>query len=126
MFDFLESDWFIITLEVVFLVLISYDIKKYFQTKKKEYVTNAVLTIGFAIWTLYPMYKSYFGWDEKQKTEMISSCQNESNATLCRCIDEKIFKEYVYEEYKNLDKNSTEFKEFLKETKEDCLDDSWF
>jgi hypothetical protein len=126
LFDFLDSDWFNITLEIVFLILISYDVKKYVETKKKEYITNIVLTIGFAIWTLYPYYKSYFGWNENQKQEMISTCDSEKNQTLCKCLDDKIFKEYVYEDYKYLDKNSTDFKEFLKESKEDCLDDSWF
>lgn len=126
MFDFLDSDWFNITLEIVFLVLISYDIKKYFETKKKEYITNIVLTIGFGVWALYPYYKSYFGWNEKQKTEMISTCKDTNDTKLCECMDDKIFKGYEYEEYIALDKNSTEFKEFLKEAKEDCQDDSWF
>jgi hypothetical protein len=126
LFDFLDSDWFTIGLEVVFLILISYDIKKYFETKKKEYITNALLTVAFAVWTLYPFYKSYFGWNEKQKTEMISTCAEDSNRTLCECVDEKIFKEYVYEEYMSVDKNATEYKEFLKEAKEDCSDSSWF
>ena len=44
MFDFLDSDWFIITLEIVFVILIAYDIKKYIETKKKEYITNIVLS----------------------------------------------------------------------------------
>jgi len=126
MFDFLDSDWFIITLEIVFVILIAYDIKKYRETKKKEYMTNIVLTIGFAIWTLYPMYKSYFGWEESQKTELLSTCQNDVNQTLCKQVDDAIFKNYTYKEYIVLDKNSTEFKEFIKETKEDILDDSWF
>ena len=126
MFDFLDSDWFVITLEIVFLILISYDVKKYLQTKKKEYITNIVLTIGFAIWTLYPMYKSYFGWEELQKQEMLSTCHDDTNETLCKQVDDAIFKGFTYEEYKIIDKNSTEFKEFIKEAKEDILDDSWF
>jgi hypothetical protein len=126
LFDFLNEDWFVITLEIVFLILIIFDIKKYKETKKKEYITNIVLTIGFAIWTLYPMYKSYFGWEESQKQEMISTCQNDKNKTLCKQVDDAIFKGFTYEEYMNLDKNSTEFKEFIKEAKEDILDDSWF
>jgi hypothetical protein len=32
----------------------------------------------------------------------------------------------MYDEYKKLDKNSSEYKDFLKDAKEDCLDDSWF
>ncbi|MCW8953376.1 MAG: hypothetical protein OQK48_00365 [Sulfurimonas sp.] len=126
MFDFLDSDWFIISLEIVFLILILYDIKKYLETKKKEYIINIVLTIAFAIWVLYPYYKSYFGWNEAQKKELISTCKDSNNTELCECVDDKIFKNYVYEEYLHVDKNSTEHKEFLIEAKEECLDDSWF
>ncbi len=135
MFDFLDSDWFIITLEIVFVILIAYDIKKYRETKKKEYITNIVLTFGFAVWTLYPMYKSYFGWNETQKQEMLSKCAlkevplgyvDSNNSELCKCVDDAIFKGYVYEEYKSLDKNSTEYIEFIQEAEEDCLDESWF
>ncbi|MFA5454241.1 MAG: hypothetical protein WC272_02870 [Sulfurimonas sp.] len=126
MFDFLDSDWFNITLEVIFIILISYDIKKYIETKKREYIVNIVLTIGFAVWTLYPYYNSYVGWDEKQKAEMISSCEGDNNKTLCKCVDEKIFKEYTYDEYKAADKNGSDFQEFIKEAKEECADDSWF
>ncbi len=126
MFDFLDSDWFNIGLEIVFLVLISYDVKKYIQTKKKEYIVNIVLTIGFAIWVLTPYYRSYVGWDESQKKEMLSTCNDSNDTKLCRCMDDKIFKGFIYEEYKKLDKNSDDYKEFLKDSKEECLDDSWF
>ena len=126
MFDFLDEDWFIITLEIVFLILIVYDIKKYIETKKKEYITNTILTFGFAIWTLYPMYNSYFGWEDEQKQKMLVTCNDTNNTKLCNCIDEKIFKEYIYDEYKILDKNSSDYKEFIKDAKEECLDDSWF
>jgi hypothetical protein len=126
MFDFLDSDWFNITLEIVFLLLISWDIKRYFETKKKEYIINIVLTIGFAIWALYPYYNSYIEWDEVQKQSLLSHCNKEKNATLCSCVDDAIFKNYTHDEYIKLDKNSTEFQEFLKETKKDCSDDGWF
>ncbi|MEA3370091.1 MAG: hypothetical protein U9Q40_02000 [Campylobacterota bacterium] len=126
MFDFLNEDWFIITLEIVFVILIAYDIKKYVETKKKEYITNIVLTAGFAIWTLMPMYTKYFGWEETQREEMLLVCGDNNATELCACVDETIFKEYTNEEYLQVDKNSTAFKEFIKETKEDCLDDSWF
>ena len=126
MFDFMDSDWFVIGLEIVFLILVSYDIKKYFETKKKEYIVNIVLTIGFAIWVLVPFYTSYFGWEADQKTEMLKECNDSNNTELCNCVDESIFKEYTNIEYMSLDKNGTAFKEFVKETKEECLDDSWF
>ena len=126
LFDFLDTDWFIITLEIVFLILIVYDIKKYVQTKKKEYITNIVLTFGFEIWTLYPMYNSYFGWEDEQKQKMLVTCNDTNNTKLCNCIDEKIFKEYIYDEYKILDENSSDYKEFIKDAKEEWLDNSWF
>ena len=127
MFDFLDSDWFNIGLEIVFVILISYDVKKYFETRKREYIINIVLTIGFAIWALYPYYNSYVGWQEEQKKEMLSHCSGDENSTkLCRCLDDTTFKSYTYDEYKALDKNSSEYREFLKEAKEDCLDDGWF
>ena len=118
MFDFLDSDWFNIGLEIVFIILISYDVKKYFETKKREYIVNIVLTIGFAIWALYPYYNSYIGWEEEQKKEMLSHCSGDENSTkLCRCLDDTTFKSYTYDEYKALDKNSSEYREFLKEAK---------
>lgn len=126
MFDFLDSDWFNIGLEIVFLILISYDVKKYIETRKREYIVNIVLTIGFAIWVLYPYYKSYFGWEESQKSALISTCADSNNTELCKCVDDALFKGYKYEEYKLLDKNSTEYKEFVEDAKEECLDDSWF
>jgi hypothetical protein len=126
LFDFLDSDWFNIGLEVVFLVLISYDIKKYFQTKKREYLVNILLTIGFAIWTLYPYYTSYVGWEESQKKVMLSHCSDNNDTKLCSCLDESTFKEFTHDEYVAIDKNSTEYRDFLKDAKEDCLDDGWF
>ena len=126
MFDFLESDWFNISLEIVFLILISYDIKKYFQTRKREYLINIILTIGFAIWALYPYYTSYVGWEEDQKKVMISHCNETNNTQLCQCLDETTFKTYTHDAYIQLDKNSTQYQEFLAEAKEDCLDDGWF
>ena len=127
MFEFLDSDWFNIGLEVVFLILISWDVKKYFETRKREYIVNIVLTIGFAIWALYPYYNSYVGWEDEQKKEMLSHCTGDENSTkLCRCLDDATFKEYTYEEYKAIDKNGSDYKEFLTDAREDCLDDAWF
>jgi len=126
LFDFLDSDWFNIGLEIVFVILISYDIKKYIDTKKREYITNIVLTIAFAIWALYPYYNSYVGWDNIQKKEMISHCKDTNDTKLCACVDDLIFKGYVYDEYIKLDKNSSEYFEFIKESKENCLDEPWF
>ena len=126
MFDFLQSDWFNITLEIVFLLLIIWDIKKYFQTKKREYLINIALTVGFAIWALWPYYNSYIEWSDAEKQALKAHCNVDDNATLCRCIDEAIFKNYTHAQYMKLDKNGSEFSEFLRSAKEECLDDSWF
>jgi len=122
----MDSDWFIIGLEVVFILLISYDVKKYLATKKREYIVNIVLTIGFAIWTLYPFYTSYFEWDEKQKEDLLVHCSDVKDTKLCTCIDNAVFKTYKHSEYVSIDKNASEFQEFLQETKEDCNDSGWF
>ena len=126
MFDFLDSDWFNIGLEIVFILLISYDIKKYIETKKREYIVNIVLTIGFAIWALYPYYNSYVGWEDEQKKVLLSHCNDINDTKLCRCLDDTTFKTYTHDEYIALDKNSSEYSEFLKDAKEECQDDSWF
>ena len=124
MFDFLSSDWFIITIEVVFLVFIVYDAKKYLLTRKKEYLTNIFLTVGFFIWASIPFYNSYITWNDLNKKLYIATCQEiENNQTLCGCISKEVFKEFAYEGF---DSNGSEYKEFYKETKEECLDDSWF
>ena len=125
MFDSLKSDWFNITLEVVFVALIWFDLKKYLQTKKREYLINIIATIGFAIWALYPYYMRYFEWSEDEKKALLSHCDKEKNATLCRCLDKTIFENYTFKEYKKV-KDSTEFQTFLKDTKEECNDDGWF
>ena len=128
MFDFLDADWFIITLEIVFVILIAYDVRQYLRTKKKEYITNIVLTVGFAIWVLYPMYIKYFQWSDTQRSEKYSLCKNlDANATkLCECTNDTVLKSYTYDEYSAMKQDSKEYQEFLKETKEDCLDESWF
>ena len=126
MFDFLDSDWFNIGLQIVFIVALIYDVKKYRQTGKREYIVNIVLTIGFAIWVLYPYYISYSGWDEEQKKVLLSNCNDVNDTKLCKCLDDVTFKNYTHDEYVALDKNSQEYKEFLKDAKEECEDDSWF
>ena len=85
-----------------------------------------MLTIGFAYWTLAPYYNSYLEWEENQKSEMISTCKDSNDTKLCLCVNDRIFKEYTHAEYMVVDKNSSDYKEFIKETKEECLDDGWF
>ena len=92
----------------------------------EESITNIVLTAGFAIWTLMPMYTKYFGWEDSQKQEMLVVCNDSNDTKLCTCVDDTIFKAFTYEEYTSKAKNEKEYEEFLKETREDCLDDGWF
>ncbi len=124
MFDFLDSDWFIISLEVLFLLFIGYDAKKYFQTKKKEYLTNIVITIAFFIWASIPFYNSYVTWKDSDKKEFLAECEKENNTTLCECLDNMVFKEYNHNSFVNIDKvDDKEYKEFIEESKKGCLDD---
>lgn len=126
MFDFLDSDWFIIGLEIAFLIFIAYDIKKYVQTKKNEYIINVVFTFVFFIWAAIPFYNKYITWGEDKKTMFVQECVKENNETVCGCLSDAVFKEYSLNAYNHTDKNSTEHKKFLKDSKEECLDDGWF
>ena len=125
MFDFLDEDWFIITIEIVFLVLIVFDVKRYIMTKKKEYLTNIVVSIGFFIWASIPFYNSYITWSAKDKQIFISQClEDDMNASLCDCLDNKIFKEYSYTTYMKIkDSKENDLLEFIEEVKEECLDE---
>jgi len=123
MFDFLDSDWFIIGLEIVFIVLISYDIYKYIKTKKRQYIINIALTLGFAIWTLYPFYTKYYEWNDKDRDLMMQKCLKNGNERYCGCLENMIFKEYDEENYKKLDaEDDVEFLEFMNESKKECLE----
>lgn len=125
MFDFLSSDWFIIGIEIVFLILIIYDIRQYILTKKKEYITNIVLTFAFFVWASIPFYNKYITWNEDKMKTLHIECLAENNETVCNCLEDSVVKEYSLADYEVV-KSKEEYKEFIKETKEDCLDDSWF
>ena len=123
MFDFLDSDWFIIGLEVVFVVAISYDVFKYIKTKKRQYIFNIVLTVGFAIWTLYPFYTKYYEWDAKDRESLMQKCLKNSTERYCGCLENMLFKEYDEQTYKSIDKqNDIEYLEFMNEAKAECLE----
>ncbi len=126
MFDFLDSDAFIIGLEILFLTFIGYDAYKYYKTKRREYILNIVMAIGFAIWVLYPFYTKYYEWSDTDRDALSTVCLNEHNSTYCSCIDNAIVKAYTKEEFALQDKNGTGFLEFLKDTEEECFGNSWF
>lgn len=118
---FYESDWFTITLEVIFLFFIIYDIRRYIVTRKKEYITNIVLTVGFAVWAFMPFYNKYFTWEESDRAQLIEACIEEHNASYCICLDDKIFKEYTLTDFHELDQTSDkDYLEFIAGMKEEC------
>ncbi len=129
MFAFYESDWFTITLEILFLLFIIYDTKRYFQTKKREYLLNIALTIGFFFWALVPFYNKYYSWQDVDKSSLMASCIAENNASYCECWDDKVFKEYSLDDFKSLNREKDEdYLEFASEVDEECrgIDTGWF
>ena len=128
MFAFYNSDWFTITLEILFLLFIIYDTKRYFQTKKREYLLNIVLAIGFFFWALVPFYNQYYTWQDKSKEDVIVACVAEYNQTYCDCLDNQIFKEYDFETFKALDRAKDEdYLEFMGDVDEECRGEGgWF
>ena len=126
MFDFLDSDWFIIGLEIVFLTFIAYDAYKYLKTKRREYLLNIALAIGFALWVLYPFYTKYYKWEDKDRETLVQTCLSEHNTSYCTCVDNMIFKEYDLQSFSKLDKKSEEYLEFIKDSEEECFNSSWF
>ncbi len=124
MFDFLDEDWFVIGLEILFLLFIGYDVWKYYKSRKKEYIFNIVLAIGFAVWVLYPFYIKYYMWEEKDREALIQTCLVEHNSSYCYCVDDKIFKEYDLQTYNQLDKKrDKEFLAFIKVSEQECFEE---
>jgi len=127
MFAFYESDWFTITLEVLFLLFIIYDTKRYFETRKREYLLNIVLAIGFFFWALVPFYNKYMTWQSEEIDTLKSECVKEHNQSYCDCLDDQIIKSYDRESFKNIDKEDEDYKEFLEEADAECRGEgSWF
>lgn len=123
MFDFMDEDWFVIGLEIVFLVLISYDVWKYFKTRKKEYIINIAMAIGFAVWVLYPFYTKYYMWEAQEREGLIQTCLKEHNASYCNCVDDKIFKAYDVKSYTAIDKEHDKaFLTFMQESEQECFE----
>ncbi len=128
MFAFYESDWFTIVLEILFLLFIAYDTKRYFQTGKREYLINIVLAVLFFFWALVPFYNKYYTWQDVDKESLIAECVQEQNQTYCSCLDDMIFKEYDFESFKALEKQKDEdYLEFIEEVDKECRGEGgWF
>ncbi|HIC44779.1 MAG TPA: hypothetical protein EYO73_11040 [Sulfurimonas sp.] len=127
MFDFMDSDWFIIGLEVVFLSFIAYDGWKFYKTRKKEYIMNIVLAIGFALWVLVPFYTKYYDWSDTEREGLSKTCLSENNASYCTCMNNMIEKEYTHKQYEDINKkDDKDYLDFVKDSKEECFGDSWF
>lgn len=129
MFDFLDNDYFIIVLEIVFAYFIITDTKKYILTKRKEFLIGAVLSLGFFIYALLPFYNKYINWSDAQKERVKVNCTqkfNESNLSknldnFCNCYSDKLFKEYSYDEFNFLNiQSERELIEFQKEITKEC------
>ncbi len=128
MFAFYESDWFTITLEILFMLFIVYDTRRYLQTRKREYLLNIVLAVAFFFWALVPFYNKYYSWQDGDKEGVLSACMKEYNQSYCTCLDDKIFKEYDFESYKALNKQKDErYLEFVDDVDKECRgEEGWF
>ncbi len=128
MFAFYESDWFTIVLEILFLLFIAYDTRRYFQTGKREYLINIVLAILFFFWALVPFYNKYYSWQDVDKESLLTQCIKEHNQTYCSCRDDMIFKEYDFESFMALEKQKDEeYLEFIEEVDKECRGEGgWF
>jgi len=128
MFTFYESDWFTIVLEILFLLFIVYDTRRYLKTRKREYLLNIVLAVVFFFWALVPFYNKYYSWKEGDKERVLATCVREYNQSYCTCLEDKIFKEYDFESFKVLDKQDDEdYQAFLDEVDKECRgEEGWF
>jgi len=128
MFAFYESDWFTLALEVLFLLFIAYDMKRYIETRKREYLLNIAFAIIFFVWALVPFYNKYFSWQERDREALLLKCEEEHNSSYCSCLDDMIVKEYDVESYRELEKGrDEELVSFLKECDEECRGEGgWF
>lgn len=121
MFDFLDNDIFVIVINIAFLIFIIYDIKKYKETQHKALLVNIALTLGFLVWVMIPFYNKYITWDKKDITLLSQSC--DVNATMCACLTDSIIKAYSFEGFTDINKQSSGYLEFLKESKKECHKD---
>jgi hypothetical protein len=123
MFDFFSSDTFTIGLEIFFLIFIVYDLKRYFETKKREYIVNVILAAAFFIYAAIPFYNQYYTWSTHSKLELNSPCNVKSDPEdkkLCVCLNKHLTKEYSYTSYQTLDKEENSYIELIDTLTKEC------
>lgn len=128
MFAFYQSDWFTLLLEIIFLLFIAYDFRRYFQTRKREYLMNIVFAVLFFFWALVPFYNKYFTWQDADRESLLAACVKEHNGTYCTCFDDMLFKEYDFDTFQLMQKQKDEdYLEFIEDTDKECRGEgSWF
>lgn len=121
MFDFFDSDAFTIGLEIVFLLFIGYDFRKYLLTRKREYLMNIALAVGFFIWTAIPFYNKYYTWSDTERSALTTLCAKEHDKTLCECLTDTVTKEYAFSAYETAFE-TPEMKAFQETAIKECRD----
>lgn len=101
MFDFFESDTFTIGLEVAFLVFIGYDARKYFLTRRREYLLNILLAVGFFIWAAIPFYNKYYTWSDAERNALTTLCAKLHDKAQCECLTDTVTKGYSFKAYES-------------------------
>lgn len=122
MFEFFESDVFTIGLEIALLLFVAYDLKKYLATKKREYMVNIVLALGFFIYTAIPFYNKYVTWSEADRIALQTVCEKEHTKAVCKCLSDATEKKYSFAAYEKAFE-SEELKTFTDETLQECTED---
>lgn len=122
MFDFFESDAFTIGLEIAFLGFIGYDARKYFLTRRREYIVNIALAVGFFIWAAIPFYNKYYTWSDADKLALQMICEKEKTEAVCECLTDAVTKEYAFSAYEAAFE-TPELQAFTQEAKKECREE---
>lgn len=123
MFDFLDRDPVVLVINVLFLIFIYFDYKKYKQTRQRLYLFNIILTLGFAIWVLLPLYTKYITWSAPQRAHIENLCRQKASQKFCHCYNDKLFKSYSFDALQKEDRNSSTFSTFDTESKKSCQEE---
>ncbi len=119
MFDFFQSDTFTIILEIAFLIFIGYDLRKYMLTKRREFLVNIALAVGFFIWAAIPFYNKYYTWNSAERSALTTLCAQEYDKTLCECLTDTLTKEYTFGAYEAAFE-TPELKAFTERARGEC------